>query len=108
MADAALAMPVAMPEILELLSQASDHPIGTAYPEGFYLNGLGGPRPLIIQDTDILITIQARIAGLFLSGLAPLSREAPQRKVVAIGPRPSTTRAMAGRASRRRGRHAGS
>ena len=27
-------------QILELLSQASDHPIGTAYPEGFYLKGL--------------------------------------------------------------------
>ena len=27
-------------QILELLSKASDHPIGTAYPEGFYLKGL--------------------------------------------------------------------
>ncbi|MGL5949427.1 MAG: class I SAM-dependent methyltransferase [Aeromonas sp.] len=27
-------------QIVELLSQASDHPIGTAYPEGLYLKGL--------------------------------------------------------------------
>ena len=30
-------MPGRDAQILELLSQASDHPIGTAYPEGFYL-----------------------------------------------------------------------
>ena len=33
-------MPVAMPRSWSSSSQASDHPIGTAYPEGFYLKGL--------------------------------------------------------------------